>query len=420
MKYLPVLLFVVFGCQQNSHIKAQVSAETALKEIKGSLHNSDNQLGKPYVILVSLDGFRYDYAKRYKANNLLSFDVQAQKMIPSFPSKTFPNHYSIVTGLYPGHNGLVSNEFYDRNLDLTYSISNRKVVENPAFYTGTPLWTLAVEQKMVSASMFWVGSEAPIKGVYPTHYYKYDGSVNNTDRVNQTITWLQLPEAERPHFITLYFSTTDDIGHKFGPDSDEISAGVNYLDMVIGDLKSKVDQLNLPVNIIIVSDHGMLEVDRENIIYLEELLPSNINYSASFPAMIYSTNQERIDSIYQTLVKDTTRFSVFLKDSLPSRYHYNAEQERIGDLVIMPKAPYTFGRRSIPFTMGSSTHGYDPQLTPEMGAIFYATGPAFKKINNAAPFENIHVYPLIAHILGLEYDKDSIDGNITVLSPILK
>jgi len=413
-------MILFFGCEKNTIIQAQVSDETAAKEIKGTLVNSQEQQDKPYVILISIDGFRYDYAERFDANNLLDFDVQAEKMIPSFPTKTFPNHYAIVSGLYPGHNGLVSNEFYDRALDLNYSISNRSVVENPKFYNGTPLWVLATKSNMVNASMFWVGSEAPIKGEHPTYFYKYDERVSNLDRVNQTIAWLQLPEDKRPHFITLYFSITDDIGHEFGPDSNEISQGVKYIDETIGDLVSKVEDLNLPINIIVVSDHGMLEVDIEDVIYLDELLPDNLNYTSSFPAMVYSDNEERIDSIYQSLVVDTTRFSMFLKGDLPSRYHYDKEQERIGDLVIMPKAPYTFGTRSRPLTNGSSTHGYDPFLTPEMGSIFYAKGPAFKKINNLTPFENIHVYPLIATILGLKYEEDSIDGSIDVLLPILK
>ncbi len=421
MKYLFLFLSsILLSCEQTPQLNVTVSNETSLKEIKGTLINSKNQLDKPYVILVSIDGFRYDYAERYGAKKLLNFDVIAEKMIPSFPSKTFPNHYAIASGLYPGHNGLVSNEFYDRDLDLTYSIRNRDVVENSKFYNGTPLWVLASEQKMVNASMFWVGSEAPIKGKLPTYYFKYDGGINYADRVNQTIKWLQLPEAERPHFITLYFSITDDIGHKYGPDSDEIAKAVKDIDYSIGDLIGKVNRLNLPVNIIVVSDHGMLEVNREDVIYLDELLPKNLNYTSSFPAMVYSNNKERIDSIYNSLVTDTSKYSVFYKNDIPKRYHYDAEQERIGDLLIMPKAPYTFGRKSRPHNVGASTHGYDPKLTPEMGAIFFANGNAFNKITNLAPFENINVYPLIAHILDLEYDSTSIDGNFNVLKPILK
>ena len=421
MKKIALLFLIAFGCTQKQELVITVSPSTAEKEIKGDLTNAENQLEKPYVILVSIDGFRYDYAKRYGATNLLNFDVKAEKMIPSFPSKTFPNHYAIVSGLYPGHNGLVSNSFYDTELELAYSIGNRSLVENPKFYNGTPLWVLASENNMVNASMFWVGSEAPIKGKFPTYYYKYDGDINYEDRVNQTVKWLQLPANERPHLITLYFSITDDLGHKYGPNSKEIEQGVKDIDSTIGDLVSKLNKLDLDnVNIIVVSDHGMLEVDLENLINLEELIPSDMNMTQSFPAMIYSDNSERVDSLYQSLAKDTSRFNVYLKTNLPEGYHYNANLSRIGDLVLMPKPPYAFKNKSHTLSKGASTHGFDPKYTPEMGAIFYAKGPAFIKQENIAPFENVHVYPLISKILELDFDKESIDGNIEILLPILK
>lgn len=421
MKIIFFLLLVTFACKQvKPLLNAPISPETTLKEIKGDLVNDENQLNKPYVILVSIDGFRYDYAKKYGARNLLNFDVKAEKLIPSFPSKTFPNHYAIITGLYPGHNGLVSNDFYDKKLGLTYTISNRSVVENPSFYNGTPLWVLASEQNMVSASMFWVGSEAPIKGKFPTYYYKYDGGINYSDRVNQTIAWLQLPPKNRPHLITLYFSITDDIGHVYGPNSEEIAKGVKEIDATIGDLISKINQLNFPVNVIVVSDHGMLEVDREKVIYLEDFIPRDMKATYSFPAMIYSDDVNRIDSIYQQLkLSNNNLFDVYLKNELPERFHYNQNMERIGDLVIMPKPPFTFGKKNNPLAVGYSTHGFDPEYTPEMGGIFYATGPAFKS-TEVGPFENVNIYPIIAKILDLEYDKDSIDGKLEVLSPILK
>ena len=420
LKKIALLVLLTFSCDQNQDLKIKVSNSTALKEIKRDQKNAANQLEKPYVILISIDGFRHDYAERFGAKNLLEFDVKAERMIPSFPSKTFPNHYAIATGLYPGNNGLVTNSFYDRDLNLTYNIKNRDVVENPQFYSGTPLWVLATEQNMVNASMFWVGSEAPIKGITPTYFFKYDGEISHLDRVNQTIKWLQLPQEERPHFITLYFSEIDDVGHKFGPDSEEIEVGVKNIDNTIGDLVSKVNQLNLPVNIIVVSDHGMLEVDTENIIQTEDIFPNDMKVTTSFPAMVYSDDIEKIDSLYIILLKDTTRYNVYRKNNIPSWYHYTKHPNRIGDLVIMPKPPYTFNYKDYIISKGSSTHGFDPKFTPEMGAIFYAKGPAFIKIDNIAPFENVHIYPLICKILELKYEKDSIDGSIEVLLPILK
>ena len=420
MKNISFLLVLVFSCVQKQDTNIFVSTETASLEIKTSQQNNTSQLDKPYVILVSLDGFRYDYAEKYGAKNLLSFDVNAEKMIPSFPSKTFPNHYALATGLYPGHNGLVSNSFYDRDLDIEYSIRDRGIVENPNFYSGTPIWGLASEHNMVSASMFWVGSEAPIQGNFPTYYYKYNGNISHLDRVNQTIKWLQLPEKERPHLITLYFSIIDDLGHTYGPDSKELAEGVKEIDQVIGDLTQKVDQLKLPVNIIIVSDHGMLEVDNTNVIYLENIIPSDMNVTTSFPAMIYSEDSYRIDSLYQKLTLDTTKFSVYNQSNLPVRYHYDKHLNRIGDLIIMPKPPYTFGKIGKDIIKGSSTHGYDALYSPEMGAIFYAKGPAFKKNLTVNPFENVNIYPLIAKILDLNYNEELIDGKLENVKSVLK
>ncbi len=420
MKKSAFLIFILLAFIQITVSQVIVSPETAQKEIKSHLRNSPAHLNKPYVILVSIDGFRYDYAEKYGAKNLLNFDVKAEKMISSFPSKTFPNHYAIATGLYPGHNGLVSNSFYDRKLNLTYNIANREMVENPKFYKGTPLWVLAAQQNMVNASMFWVGSEAPIKSKHPTYYFKYDGSISQQDRVNQAIKWLQLPEEERPHLITLYFSSVDDLGHKYGPNSKEIEQGVKDIDTIIGDLVTKVNQLNLPVNIIVVSDHGMLEIDIENPIFPETIFPDDIKTTTSFPAMVYSEDSERIDSLYNSLAKDTTRYIVYKRNSLPSWFYYNSQDSRIGDLVIMPKPPYAFSIKSYTLNKGASTHGFDPKTTPEMGAVFYATGPAFKKKLSIAAFKNVHVYPLIGKILELDFDKDLIDGSIEVLLPILK
>ena len=426
MKRLFLILVGFSASAQPEPLTVEVSKEVSDQEIRVDQVNSSDQLKKPYLILISLDGFRYDYAERYGAKNLLAFDAKAESMVSSFPTKTFPNHYTIVTGLYPGHHGLVSNGFYDRDLETVYSIRNRTVVEDGRFYGGVPIWVLAANQKMVSASMFWVGSEARIQGETPTYYFKYNGDIAHQDRVNKVVQWLQLPPESRPHFISLYFSIIDDIGHNFGPNSPEIAKAVKDIDEVIGDLVAKMERLDLPVNIIVVSDHGMLEVDVENPIYNEDLFPDDMNITTSFPLMVYSDDSLRIDSLYKALKVDTSKYSVYRKGHFPDRYHYDQNSERIGDLILQPRPPYNFGRRVVPFGRravltkpGSSTHGYDPAECPEMGAIFYAKGPAFKSLEIKA-FENIHVYPLMAEILGLEYDKRSIDGDLRVLEPILK
>tara|TARA_R110002050_G_scaffold221441_1_gene357272 strand:+ start:52114 stop:53391 length:1278 start_codon:yes stop_codon:yes gene_type:complete len=413
------IFLVIQGCKTKESVPADTK-EYPVGEITRAQENSAESMQKPYVILVSIDGFRYDYAKRYGATNLLSFDASATKMIPSFPSKTFPNHYTIVSGLYPGHNGLVSNEFYAPDLKEMYAISNRNAVENGAFYKGKPLWVLASENQMVSASMFWVGSEAPIQGTYPTYYFKYNGKINYEQRVNQTVKWLRMPEKTRPHFITLYFSITDDVGHKHGPDSPEIADAVKSIDKTIGYLLSETSKLDVPVNIIVVSDHGMVEVDRKNLIYKDQLIPKGVIASTSFPLMIYSKNHSLVDSMYQSLKNDSVRFRTYLKTNMPAQFHYNKEDNTVGDLLIMPKPPYVFGTKGHPKAKGSSTHGYDPADCPNMGAIFYANGPLFIHNSKVDSFENVSIYPLIANMLSLDYEKNSIDGKLGVLGKVLK
>ncbi len=422
MKKLLIFL-VLIGCgKEPLRVPAEqfpVSQQTLDKEISTSFENSEYVVQQPYVVLISLDGYRSDYTTKYGAIHLAEFETHAKAMVPSFPSKTFPNHYAIVTGLYPGHNGLLSNSFYDRDKNQVYSIGDRSKVEDASWYFGTPLWVLAGKQDMVTASMFWVGSEAPVQGMYPTYYFKYDGSIPHTDRVNKVMQWLMLPEKSRPHFITLYFSIIDSIGHQFGPESDELSNAVKEIDRTIGDLMKKIEATNLPVNVIVVSDHGMLEIAQEKMINMSEYIDLDKNMvTINIPTMVYSENETDVDDAYNKLVKDE-RLTVYKKDNLPEKYHYSIPS-RTGDLVIIPKPPYVISSRSTIPAPGSSSHGWDPEETPEMGAIFYADGPNIKSGLEIEPFENIHVYPFIVDILGLEYDPQSIDGNAEVLEKVIE
>jgi predicted AlkP superfamily pyrophosphatase or phosphodiesterase len=192
---------------------------------------------KTQVLLISFDGFRHDYVERFEAPNFKAFIAQgtaAKSLVPSFPSKTFPNHYSIITGLYPGHHGLISNSFYDSKRNEKYSIRNRKVVEDPYYYGGTPLWQLTQENGHKAASFFWVGSEAPIKGSFPDFYKIYDGSVSNYARVDSVISWMGLPALERPLFTSLYFDLVDTQCHRFGPNSQELREAVLEADTILG------------------------------------------------------------------------------------------------------------------------------------------------------------------------------------------
>lgn len=393
------------------------------------IHWSFAQKQAPYVLLVSFDGFRYDYVTKYNAPHFKEFirkGAAAEALIPSFPSKTFPNHYTLVTGLYPGNHGLVDNTFYDPNLKKGYGMKDRKAVEDPRFYGGTPLWQLAQQQGLKSASFFWVGSEVPIHGSYPDYYMKYDDYFPNEERIDQVMEWLKLPEAERPHFISLYFSLVDTQGHNTGPHSKELGQAVLQADTLLGKLMTGLKKVNLPVNVIVASDHGMLELKQEpeTFVILSKLFNTQdttmVFANAGSQTHIYT---HKVDSIYDVLKKQENHFKVYKRNDFPDRWHYKND-DRVGD-VMMVIEPYhyflTEGRNfKAPAQKGavSGAHGFDPALVKDIHGIFYAMGPNIKSGVTIKPFENIHVYPLIAKILGLK--TPPVDGDVKVLEGIYK
>lgn len=385
--------------------------------------NSKKQQKKPYVILISADGFRYDYAKKYQANNILELgknNVQASSMIPSFPTVTFPNHYTLATGLYPAHHGLVGNSFYDPLKDDSYSMADKEKVRDGSWYGGTPLWVLAEQQRMISASLFWVGSEAAIKGIRPTYYYNYTEKINIPERIKIVMDWLNLPEERRPHFITFYLSEPDHSGHRYGPDAIQTQAAVNRVDSIIFELTKAVETTGLPVNFILVSDHGMTAVDRENAIEIPQFMDRDKFIIPSIGTMVNIHAKDKADVIplYERLKRQEKDYQVYLKADVPEHFHYGEKDDkmnRLGDVLMIPEWPKVFSNKK----PGIGYHGFDPYKVKDMHAIFYAWGPAFKKGIEIPSFENVHIYPLIAEILGLNY-TEKIDGRKEVLLPILK
>lgn len=389
---------------------------------------------KPYVILISLDGYRYDYTERFRPVNLMRFiekGTAAEFMIPSFPTKTFPNHYSIATGMKPENHGLINNAFYDSTKDKVYSIRDRSIVEDGYWYGGTPLWVLAEQNNLKAASYFFVGSEAEIHGVRPSYYYNYDAGISNLTRVSKVFEWLGLPEDERPRLITLYFSDMDDIGHAFGPNNDvQLSERLQRLDHELGALFEGVESFGLDIQIFIVSDHGMVNVPKENLLNLDHITEGIAARVVNNGAMahLYLDNPLEIEEVCLNLSQKSEHFNVVkVKDK---QYYKNIEPyaDRLGDIMIMPYLGYYLGttsdmvkyqnRSGLLKTSVFGEHGFSPEHK-EMGAIFYAKGSKIKEQNIIKPFQNIHIYPLIAQILGLPIPLD-IDGDLEVLRGILK
>jgi len=390
--------------------------------------NAAAAISKPYVILISADGFRSDYAEKYQAKNLLTLaqsGVSAQAMIPSFPTITFPNHWSLITGLYPAHHGLIDNYFYDYKKEKFYAMSNKEAAEDGTWYGGTPLWGLAEKQGVLSASMMWVGSASDAGGTRPTYYYHYHEKFSPEEKVDKVIDWLQLPENRRPHFISLYFPEVDGSGHRFGPESEETEKAVQLVDEAVGSLAEKVKQLGLKnVNFIFVADHGMIKVDLENPIDIPELLFDKKRfdyYNSQTLLRIMVKNPEDVQSVYKELKRNRTAdYDVFLNKKFPKKLNFSLKDDRynrIGQIVLVPKAPKIFLEKGKKTSLGK--HGYNPYEVPEMKATFIAFGPAFKANKKIGEFQNVNVYPIVTDILKLKM-TEPIDGTQKVAKEVLK
>jgi alkaline phosphatase D len=396
--------------------------------------NSAEQQKKHYVILVSLDGFRYDYAEKYHAQHLLALAAAGatapQGMIPAYPSLTFPNHYTLATGLYPEHHGIVANNFYDPARKQVYRLTDPATVTDGSWYGGTPLWVLAEQQGMRTACYFWPGSEAEIRGTRPAYYLKYDENVPNDARVEQVLEWLRLPAEQRPHLITLYFSDVDHAGHEHGPDSEEVRTAVQVVDREVGLLEDGLAKLHLPVDVIVVSDHGMVKVQGE--IGLDQYLPdasAGLFEKIVLPGL-YARSDADAQRAYEALKGKSEKFEVYRRAQMPADLHDDSNA-RSGDPIVVTNGPYLvrFSARGPTGGMPGfehqqvGAHGFDPARVPEMKASFFAAGPDIRKGVTVAPFENVNVYPLVAKLLGLDIARlktGAIDGDVKVLEGILK
>jgi alkaline phosphatase D len=386
--------------------------------------NTAEQQAKHYVILVSLDGFRYDYPAKYGAPHLQSMAVDGasapQGMLPSYPSLTFPNHLTLVTGLYPEHHGIVANSFYDPartpEQGQTY-VYKSKTNTDGSWYSGTPLWSLAEQQGMRAACLFWPGSEAEIAGKRPSFYEKFDDKLNDAKRVDQVIAWLGLPPEQRPHFITMYFSNVDHAGHTYGPDSEEVRAAVHHVDDVIGALQAKLATLKLPVDLIVVADHGMVAVQGEPIDLSSFADLSDAHTEGS---LIYAKDEAAAEKIYEQFkAHPDPRFSVYRRAELPKDLNYDSNA-RTGDPVVVPNGPYEL-RTKPPapnWVSNKGEHGYDPLKMPEMKAIFFAEGPDIKAGVKLKTFQNADVYPAIARLLQLRVPVSDATGHPVL--PVLR
>ncbi len=377
---------------------------------------------RPYLLVLSMDAFRWDYPDSIPTPNLdmvAANGVKAVSLRPSYPSKTFPNHYTMATGLYPNNHGLVQNSFYDPESDLHYAIRNRDAVENGYFYGGEPIWVTAEKQGMKSASFFWVGSEAIIDGYKPSISKIYDWRVPYEDRIDSVLAWLQLPESIRPHLIMWYMSEPDHIAHEFGPFSKETREMVMYQDTLLGIFMDKIAALPNAdeINLIFTADHGMQLSNPDSTEYLEDYIKESWvkDIQGYNPNYIIQAEEGCIDSLYNSL-QQAKHLSSWKYGEVPSKLNYGTNP-RCKDLMICADSAWRVKIKRDDRKGSLGDHGYD-NFNTDMHAIFYATGPAFKKGHLHPTFNNVDLYPLFAHILGLT--PAPVDGKFENVEGMLK
>jgi predicted AlkP superfamily pyrophosphatase or phosphodiesterase len=378
----------------------------------------------PTLILASVDGLRWDYPGRASTptlDRLATEGAHAEALVPAFPSKTFPNHYSIVTGLYPEHHGIVDNTFYDPERGAWFSMSDDDAVRDGSWWGGEPIWATAERQGLTTATCFWPGSEAEIAGERPTYALAYDGGMTWEERVDTVLYWLELPEEERPQFITVYFEEPDHAGHSYGPDGAEVEEATAAVDEALGWL---VDGLEVggwleKADLLVVSDHGMTGTGPDRLVYLDDYIDVYDEVEVTSWGPVAQLWTDDADGVAQRLseVRDAT---CARKQDLPEALHFS-ESARIAEVVCVADDGYSITTRdwaeSNPDWYDGGTHGYAP-TDPAMQGIFYARGPHIAEGYAARPFLNTDIYSLMAHILGVE--PAATDGDLANIDELLR
>jgi predicted AlkP superfamily pyrophosphatase or phosphodiesterase len=409
MRLRTLLLLICIAC-------AAGCAQMPLRDAVGSARTP--------LILISLDGFRADYIDRGFTPTLAALaanGVRAQSMKPSFPTLTFPNHYTLVTGLYPDHHGIVDNRMTDPVSGRRFVYKEQATIEDPAWWGGEPLWVSAEKQGLRTATMFWPGSTVAIAGVRPSRWRMFDSAITPDQRVDQVLAWIDLPPMQQPAFFTVYFEQLDHAGHQQGPDSPEVDAALREVDTALARLvaglreRSRLDRTNL----VIVSDHGLAATSRERVIFIDDLL-------APVDARIVNhgllTGIEPLGdgrAAAQALLRPHDHMQCWRKSDMPKRLHYGTHP-RIPALLCLAAegwviASHEWLAKRRHFSRGE--HGYDNEAA-SMRALFVASGPGFRRGVVVPEFDNVDVYPLLAHLLGVQPQAN--DGDFAAVGGMLR
>ncbi len=380
----------------------------------------------PAVLLISIDAFRADYLHRGHTPTLAMLSTQgvhAAAMKPAFPSLTFPNHYTLVTGLYPDHHGIVNNTMYDPRLGR-FSLGNRTAVADGRWWSeGEPIWVTADRAGLKTATMFWPGSGTRIHGRRPDHWRAYNGKWTPTRRVDQVLKWLDLPPAQRPDFLTLYFDRVDHAGHRYGPDTPQVNAAMHRIDNALAHLVTGLKKRHLfhHMNIIVVSDHGMASTPAGQVIRMNRLIDlKHVRVVTLGIVAGFIPKPQYADEIAAKLLRPHPHMHCYRRADFPKRYHYGSNPrvpplDYVADVGWQISSKTALDHRSYPMALGE--HGYDNDA-PTMRALFIAHGPAFRRGLTVPEFPNVDVYPLMAHLLHIKPQAN--DGDYATMKDMLK
>jgi ectonucleotide pyrophosphatase/phosphodiesterase family protein 5 len=381
---------------------------------------------QPYVILISFDGYRWDYVNRGitpNINSLIDGGVKTSSFEPVFPTKTFPNHISIITGLYSENHGIIFNDFKNPFNGREYKIRDSVEVRDSRWYKGEAFWETARRQGIITASYFWPNSDINLEYSRPDYFHHYEHERQYDVRVNGVLDWLQLPYDQRPHFITMYFDLTDGVGHRYGPNSPEIDIAISSLDSTLGNLLSGLEEIQMrdSVNIILVSDHGMTEVHFEKIINVEEMLEGyRFVSSNSGSVMMISADDSDIEKIYSLLKKNENHYKVYMKNNIPPYYHFS-KSPMISEILLVAEMGWAvITNKNLKWMKPENyngNHGYDNHHL-DMHGVFIAAGPQFKNNYKTGTINCLDVYPLLCKIFNI-IPNNNIDGNLERIEFIL-
>jgi predicted AlkP superfamily pyrophosphatase or phosphodiesterase len=408
--FLVFLVFFLTSCNQVD------------ETIHGSSSGTDlSHYGEPStpLILISIDGFRWDYFDKVETPNfdrLIANGSKADGLKTSYPSKTFPNHISIVTGHYPSNHGIISNYFYDADFDEYFYIgAGSTAAQDGKWIDAEPIWVTIEKQAKRAMIMFWPMSDAEIMGIRPSKYYVYNEDPTNLDRMDQILSWLLHTGNARPSFLASYFSVVDSKGHSYGPDGDETIEAIRVVDKAIGHLIDGLEAQNIlnEVNIMIVSDHGMTETPDTKVINIADYINlDDVVTVGGGPFMEIRPNEGKLESVYQAL-QNIDNTQVFKKEDIPDKFNYK-NNNRIEPILLLADEHWSImtpGRTPI-----AGSHGYDPDYQ-SMNGIFIAHGPAFKSGFSGPEIHNIHLYEMMCKILGVVPANN--DGSLDVSNVFL-